>query len=153
MAVNATGSFRGVFEMPDIIEATMAKKTPTPQNDRPVSDAPIHARLAQLRLERGLSQAEVAVAMELTQALVSNYEQGTRRLHAELITRFAAFYEVSTDDLLGLKSKPSSPKPNPSSELGLHLLKRMQKIQSLPKQRQKEVLRSIDFVLNGATDC
>jgi DNA-binding transcriptional regulator YiaG len=60
--------------MPDIIEATMAKKTPTPQNARPVSDAPIHARLAQLRLERGLSQAEVAEALELTQALVSNYE-------------------------------------------------------------------------------
>lgn len=131
----------------------MAKKTPTLPSARSVSDAPVHARLAQLRLERGLSQAEVAEAMELTQALVSNYEQGTRRLHAELITRFAEFYKVSADDLLGLKSKPSSPKPNPSNELGLHLLKRMQKIQSLPKQRQKEVLRSIDFVLNGATDC
>lgn len=128
---------------------TMAKNATRTHNGRPVSEALIHARLAQLRKERGLSQAEVADALELTQALVSNYEQGTRRLHAELVARFAHFYGVSADDLLGIK-KAGTPKKAASSDLGLHLLKRMQKIQSLPKQRQKEVLRSIDFVLNGA---
>lgn len=132
--------------MPDIM-AVMAKKTST-QNGRSVSDEPIHDRLAELRRERGLSQSEVADALELTQALVSNYEQGTRRLHAELIVRFAEFYEVSADDLLGIKKKP---KQNGKTDLGLHLLKRMQTIQKMPKQRQKEVLRSIDFVLNGAS--
>jgi len=135
--------------MRDTMAVTMAKTATRTHNGRPVSEAPIHARLAQLRLERGLSQAEVAEALDLTQALVSNYEQGTRRLHAELIARFAEFYEVSADDLLGLKTTGSARKAS-TSELGLHLLKRMQKIQSLPKQRQKEVLRSIDFVLNGA---
>lgn len=133
--------------MPNIMVVTMAKNTKTPTG-RTVSDAPIHARLADLRRERGLSQHEVAEELELTQALVSNYEQGTRRLHAELIVKFAEFYEVSADDLLGLNKRKA--KKNKSSELGLHLLKRMQVIQSMPKKRQKEVLRSIDFVLNGA---
>jgi transcriptional regulator with XRE-family HTH domain len=127
---------------------TMAKKSTRTLNGRPVSESPIHARLAQLRLERGLSQADVAEALELTQALVSNYEQGTRRLHADLVARFATFYEVSADELLGIQT--NGKKKAASSDLGLHLLKRMQKIQSLPKQRQKEVLRSIDFVLTGA---
>ena len=125
---------------------TFAKTNPA----RMTSDAPIHSRLMQLRKERGLSQAEVAEAMGLTQVLVSNYEQGTRRLHSELIVEFATFYEVSADDLLGLKPQQKNSKTSPSVEVGLHLLKRMQKIQGLPKQRQKEVLRSIDFVLNGA---
>ncbi len=134
--------------MPDIMAIAMAKKSRT-HNGRTVSDAPIHERLVELRRERGLSQAEVAESLELTQALVSNYEQGTRRLHAELVVRFAEFYEVSADDLLGMKSNRKT-KNNAKTDLGLHLLKRMQKIQNLPKQRQKEVLRSIDFVLNGA---
>ena len=127
----------------------MPKKATKPTAE-PAS-SPIHARLAELRLQRGLSQAEVARDMGLTQVLVSNYEQGTRRLHAELVARFAEFYHVTADDLLGLKKAPNQSKP--TNDLGLHLLKRMQKIQSLPKQRQKEVLRSIDFVLSGATDC
>jgi len=134
--------------MPNIMVITMAKKTKT-QNGRAVSDEPIHERLAELRRDRGLSQTEVAEALELTQALVSNYEQGTRRLHAELIVRFAKFHEVSTDDLLGLKGNGKSKKSS-KPDLGLHLLKRMQKIQNMPKQRQKAVLQSIDFVLNGA---
>ena len=129
-----------------IMAKTFAKTNPA----RMTSDAPIHSRLMQLRKERGLSQAEVAEAMGLTQVLVSNYEQGTRRLHSELIVEFATFYEVSADDLLGLKPQQKNSKTSPSVEVGLHLLKRMQKIQGLPKQRQKEVLRSIDFVLNGA---
>ena len=134
--------------MPRIMVNAMAKKKQT-HNGRTVSDAPIHGRLAELRIERGLSQAEVADALGLTQALVSNYEQGTRRLHAELVVRFAKFYELSADDLLGIKNNRKA-KKNAKADLGLHLLKRMQKIQNLPKQRQKEVLRSIDFVLNGA---
>lgn len=134
--------------MPDIMVVAMPKKART-HNGRAVSDAPIHDRLVELRRERGLSQAEVAEALELTQALVSNYEQGTRRLHADLVVRFAEFYEVSADDLLGMKANRKT-KKNAKTDLGLHLLKRMQKIQNLPKQRQKEVLRSIDFVLNGA---
>ena len=128
----------------------MAKISAKTNPARMTSDAPIHSRLMQLRKERCLSQAEVADAMGLTQVLVSNYEQGTRRLHSELIVEFATFYEVSADDLLGLKSQQKNSKASPSAEVGLHLLKRMQKIQGLPKQRQKEVLRSIDFVLNGA---
>jgi len=135
--------------MPRIMGLIMAKKPTRTHSGRSLSDAPIHARLAQLRLERGLTQAEVADALELTQALVSNYEQGTRRLHAELVARFAQFYGVSADDLLGIKPNGTA-KKTAATDLGLHLLKRMQKIQSLPKQRQKEVLRSIDFVLNGA---
>jgi len=135
--------------MPIIIANAMAKKTKT-QNGRTVSNEPIHTRLTELRRDRGLSQSEVADALELTQALISNYEQGTRRLHSELVVRFAEFYKVSTDDLLGMKNNGKAKKNNGKADLGLHLLKRMQKIQSMPKQRQKEVLKSIDFVLNGA---
>ena len=127
----------------------MTRKTQT-QNGRTISEAKIHKRLAQLRKERGLSQVAVAEALGLTQVLVSNYEHGLRRLHADLIARFADFYDVSADDLLGLKTPNANKQSTAQADLRLHLIRRMQKIQQLPKTRQKEVLRSIDLLLGGA---
>ena len=138
-------TFRNCHYNVGIMAKTPTKKTVV----RSISDAPIHARLLQIRKERGLSQAEVAESLELTQALVSSYEKGSRRLHAELIAKFATYYEVSADDLLGLKHRRNPTTTNEPTEIGLHLIKRLHKIQSLPKLRQKEVIRTLDLVLNG----
>lgn len=135
--------------MPNIIISVMAQKKRS-HNGRTVSHAKIHQRLAELRKERGFSQMAVAEALGLTQALISNYEQGTRRLHADLIARFAEFYDVSADDLLGLKTPNTNKRSAAQADLRLHLIRRMQTIQQLPKTRQKEVLRSIDLLLGGA---
>ncbi len=128
--------------------SVMATKSPT-KNGRTLSDANIHQRLAELRKARGISQTVVAESLGLTQVLVSNYESGERRLHADLIVRFAKFYGVTTDDLLGVKSNTRA-KKSATADIALHLAKRMRKIEQLPKQRQKAVLQSIDMLLNGA---
>lgn len=130
------------------IMGAMNKKT-SPQNGRPLSDAKIHKRLAELRKASGKSQAAVAEALGLSQVLISNYESGERRLHADLVVRFAKFYGVTTDDLLGVKSNGRA-KKSPAADVALHLAKRMKKIEQLPKQRQKAVLYSIDMLLKGA---
>ena len=108
----------------------------------------IQEQLARIRRQRGMTQAEVADILELPQGLISNYEKGARRLHAELIVRLAEIYGVSTDELLGHKPKRKAENP----DFGVHLVKRMQQIKKLPKGRQKAVLQSIDMLLSGANN-
>jgi hypothetical protein len=67
-------------------------------------------------------------------------------LHSDLIVRFAELFKVTTDELLGHKVKKS----RRNDDFGLPLVKRMQQIESLSKNRQKAVLQSIDMILNGA---
>ena len=106
----------------------------------------IHEQLARIRKQRGMTQADVAESLDLPQGLISNYEKGARRLHAELIVRFAELFKVSTDELLGYNLK----KKHKNNEFGLHIVKRMQQIEELSKSRQKAVLQGIDMMLDGA---
>lgn len=92
-----------------------------------------------------MTQAEVAEALDLPQGLISNYEKGARRLHSDLIVRFAELFEVTTDELLGHNLK----KKRKNNDFALHIVKRMQQIESLSKSRQKAVLQRIDMMLGG----
>lgn len=102
-------------------------------------------RLARLRKERGYSQIELAQKMGLVQQLVTAYERDTRRLHAEMVVRFAKAFDVSTDEiLLGARAGKSTGK------LSLKIVRRLQRIEELPEVQQKILLKSIDLLLDGA---
>lgn len=58
-------------------------------------------RLRSLREKRGISQGEAAKRMGLVRTTYSNYEAGNREPDNETLKRFAEFFEVSTDYLLG----------------------------------------------------
>ncbi|MCG0278449.1 MAG: helix-turn-helix domain-containing protein [Thermanaeromonas sp.] len=59
-------------------------------------------RLAALRKEKGLSQAELAKLLNVGQSTIAMYEKDKRRPDAETLTRLAEFFQVSVDYLLGL---------------------------------------------------
>ena len=105
----------------------------------------IGRRLARIRKQKGLTQKTLAEKMGLIQALVSAYELGKIRLNAEMVIRFAKALEVSADEILGLKNNGGG-KENPS----LRLIRRINRIESLPPARQKTVLKAIDFMLEAA---
>jgi transcriptional regulator with XRE-family HTH domain len=105
----------------------------------------IGRRLARIRKQKGLTQKTLAEKMGLIQALVSAYELGKIRLNAEMVIRFAKALEVSADEILGLKNNGGG-KENPS----LRLIRRINRIESLPPARQKTVLKAIDFMLDAA---
>jgi len=105
----------------------------------------IGKRLARIRKQKGLTQKTLAEKMGLIQALVSAYELGKIRLNAEMVIRFAKALEVSADEILGLKDNGGG-KENPS----LRLIRRINRIESLPPVRQKTVLKAIDFMLDSA---
>ena len=57
--------------------------------------------LSQLRHEKGVSQRQAAQALEVSQALLSHYENGIREPGLAFVVRACDYYEVSADYLLG----------------------------------------------------
>lgn len=67
-------------------------------------------RLKKLREKSGFTQKKVAAAFGLTNFQLSRYESGQSNPDPDLIAKFADFYEVSTDYLLGLTDNPQPKK-------------------------------------------
>ncbi|MBP3388719.1 MAG: helix-turn-helix transcriptional regulator [Clostridia bacterium] len=57
--------------------------------------------LSLLRKERGLSQKQASVDLQISQALLSHYEKGIRECGLDFVVRVADYYHVSCDYLLG----------------------------------------------------
>lgn len=57
--------------------------------------------MAELRKKRGFSQRKVAEDLQISQALLSHYEKGTREPRLEFVCRACDYFEVSADFLLG----------------------------------------------------
>lgn len=109
------------------------------------SEETIGERLARLRRDRGITQAELAEILGVTQPMISGYEHGTLRLHGELIVELARILTVSADELLGLgQSKDVQPTKN------RRLLRRLQELEGLPRRDQQALLRTIDAFLRKA---
>ncbi|MGN1001330.1 MAG: helix-turn-helix domain-containing protein [Oscillospiraceae bacterium] len=63
--------------------------------------------MSQLRKERGLSQRRAAADLNISQALLSHYENGAREPGLDFVCRACRYYGVSADYLLGLSDQPS----------------------------------------------
>ena len=59
-------------------------------------------RLKELRLERKLSQADLAKELNVSQRSISSWETGFRQPDFETLKRIAKFFDVTADYLLGL---------------------------------------------------
>ena len=108
-------------------------------------------RLARLRKERGITQVALAAKIGIIQSLVTSYECDRLRMHPEMVVRFALALEVSADELLGVptrKSKTTISESHPKT-MSLKLVRRLQKIDLLPDQKQKVLLQTIDGFLRG----
>lgn len=60
-------------------------------------------RLKSLRIEKHLSQMELARKVGLSQTGIKQWENAQRIPNADAVVRFAKFFGVSTDYLLGLE--------------------------------------------------
>jgi transcriptional regulator with XRE-family HTH domain len=103
----------------------------------------IAQRLLRMRKEKGITQAEMADFIGVTQSVVSDYERGELRLHGELIAKVAKILGVSADEILGLE-----PVKRSSAANNRRLLRRIQQIDQLPKRDQEALLRTIDAFLS-----
>jgi transcriptional regulator with XRE-family HTH domain len=117
--------------------------------NRPLDEASesIGQRLARLRKERGWTQVELAERMGIIQSLISDYERDRLRMNPDMVVRFAAALEITTDELLQPKAQKRPLRPKTS----LRVLRRLEKIEKLPSHQQSTLLKTIDTFLRGAT--
>jgi transcriptional regulator with XRE-family HTH domain len=98
-------------------------------------------RLALLRKQKGLTQIELAEKVGSIQVVLSDYERGKLRPNPDMLVRLARALDVTTDELLGLKS-PAKTKLKDAETL--RLWKRFQQFMALPERDRRAVLRLIN---------
>ena len=125
----------------------MARGSRIPSTAANAETESIGERIARLRKERGLTQKQLAEKVGIIQVLVSDYEKGKLRLHAEMVIRFAQALGVKTDEFLGIAgnvSDKAAVKPD------LKIMRRLGRIASLPQKEQKIMLKAIDSWLQAS---
>jgi transcriptional regulator with XRE-family HTH domain len=86
-------------------------------------------RIARLRREKGLTQAELAERLKVSQPVVSDYENNVIRLPADVVVQIAGWLNASADELLGFKTPANSS----GGIKNRRLYRRMQEIEKLPR--------------------
>jgi transcriptional regulator with XRE-family HTH domain len=102
------------------------------------------ARIAQIRKEQGITQAQLAEWLGVSQQTVNAYEVGRRRMVASALPTLARLLGVSLEELMGEPPKPGKRGPTPK------LQQQMERITQLPKAQQKWVIKMLEGVLGQA---
>lgn len=113
-----------------------------------------------LRTESGLSQKKLAKDLNISQGLLSHYENGKRECNLDLLVKIANYFDVSCDYLLGRTTMPKPVKrgitkrknKNPFNALG----EQMDKIKHvlyvyysmIASYKNPELIKSSDDILS-----
>lgn len=100
--------------------------------------------LKQLRLERQLTQAGLAQALDVAQTTVSSWERGEKSPDPDTLIRLANFYNVSVDYLLGRENKKET--PSPASMLGKDAQKLLDMYGELSAENKDQVMRYVTSI-------
>ena len=100
------------------------------------------SHIGKLRKEQGMTQAELARALTVSQQTVFAYELGDRRVSVLILVKLARVFDVSVEELSGLKM-PTRLKRR-LSPTGMRHAERFQK---MSKTQQRFVKRIIDVLL------
>lgn len=98
-------------------------------------------RLKELRETKGISQKQLAVALNISQGAIGNWESGTRKPNSEYIKNIADYFGTTTDYLLGADDKP-----NNKLDLGITDSAILDEIKTLKESEKKEILNYIKFI-------
>ena len=105
---------------------------------------PFGQKVAALRKERGLSQAELAQRLGVSLEMVDYYERRARNPSTETIQRVAA--GLGVEPALFLEGKTSEKKkPGPPSRLE----EKLTEARKLPRKKQEQLVRMIDAFLDA----
>jgi len=114
-------------------------------HDEKVFFKQLGARIAALRKDQGMTQVQLAEALGLSQQMVASYEVGRRRAPVSLLPQIAQTLAVSLEELIGQKDlQPAKRGPAPK------LQQQIERIQQLPRSKQRFVIEMLDTVLQQA---
>ena len=103
-------------------------------------------RIVKLRKERGITQVDLAAALGVTQPMVSRFEGGEFRISSDALIKLAKLLAVTSDELLGLKTSAL----DGTKTISRRWLKRLVKIEKLPKRDQDGLIQTVDRYLKAS---
>ena len=103
-------------------------------------------RISALRKDAGLTQAQLAQILHVSQQAVQSWEAGRRRIQISLLPAVAKNLAVSLEELLGQEAVNLPRRRGPTSRLE----QQIQVISQLPKSKQKFVSELLDAVIAQA---
>jgi transcriptional regulator with XRE-family HTH domain len=117
---------------------------PQPSKDVVLSKREIGERVKMLRQAREMTQAQLAKAIGTHAPNISSIEHGLRGVSIQQVVKISKALEVSPEEILGRGKRPKSKAQPPSPKL----LRRLERIQRLPKPRQRTLLELVDAYLD-----
>src|SRR5688572_29378695 len=100
------------------------------------------AHVTTLRKARGMTQAELARAIGVSQQAVFAYELGDRRISVLVLLKIANVFGLSVESLVGL----SKPTRVAKGRLSPRAMRHAERLQALSKTQQRFVVRIIDVL-------
>lgn len=101
-------------------------------------------RISQFRKDRGMTQKELAEALEVSQPVISDYEKDVIRIPADIVIELTKILKVSGDEILGIATN----KQQGGGLKNRRLSRKLQEIDKLPKRDQEALLRTIDAFIS-----
>lgn len=110
------------------------------QNDK-VFFKNLGRRVAELRKEQGITQAQLAEKLEISQQLIAAYEAGARKIPASMLPILARMFAIPLEQLVGMEELPA--KRGPASTLQ----RQIEQIGSMPRSKQKFITEMLDALI------
>ena len=103
-------------------------------------------KIAALRKETGLTQAQLGEAIGISQQHMASFEAGRRRVPVSALPTLARTLAVPIEDLLSDSTPPAAKKRGPTPKLQ----RQLERVSRLPRAQQKFVSEFLDTVLQQA---
>ena len=100
------------------------------------------AHVALRRKSRGMTQAELARAIGVSQQAVFAYELGDRRISVLVLSKLSKVFGVSVNELIGMAEPVRARK----GRLSPRAIRHAERLQALSKTQQRFVVRIIDVL-------
>lgn len=109
--------------------------------------------IKEIRLSNNLTQYEVAQKVEISRSVLSQYEHNLVEPTANVVKKFAQFFDVSADYLLGLENDYGAKLAAPMSDVGYSSEERklIEIYRSLPDKLKKVAYDQLE-ILSGADE-
>lgn len=105
------------------------------------------AHVALLRKRLGMTQAELARAVGVSQQAVFAYELGDRRISVLVLGKLSRVFNVPVQDLMGMIKPARASK----GRLSPRAMRHAERLQALSKTKQRFVIRIIDVLEADST--
>jgi len=101
--------------------------------------------VTELRKEQGMTQAELACALGVSQQTVFAYELGDRRVSVLIVAKLAKIFGVTVEEMIGMSRIP---RPTGHRRLSPAGIRHAERYHQLSKTEQRLVKKIIDVLLD-----